>query len=771
MPWIWEDSMWIRNKSNRPTILLFARNAEDKSITKVFPVNGVEPYFYAPADASMFPSTIIRVEKPVKDAFGRDAVKCIVNLPSDVPQVRKAFEWTDEADVLFDIRFLIDRNINYGFDIIDNHIVPVQLPGYILPRLLRLDIEVRSPADIMPLPESPTWPIVSVQIGDSYSGEIVLITNGVPCLRENQVACDTEVELLEQLMAYISSYDPDAITGWYTNQFDLPYIIKRAEALGIHLNQLTRNPSGRSEPKAERREHGEWIVRIPGRQCFDMLPAFKKWYKAIGELEAYDLKSVSKQFGKFEYEDFGPHMDRIFIEEDWETFLTYIENDIIALEKIDKAIGLIDFYEGLRYISGVKLEDTLKNSKIIESLLAHRGIKPMPTRNYSISNESFEGAVVLKPQIGVHSNVAVYDATALYPTIIRGFNVSPDIDGLIPIVITEILNEREKLRAIRMAGNADASTKNKETVLKFIANSFYGVLGWPQFRLYKPELAAFITRMGRDINQFLQDHAKSQGHPTIYGDTDSVFLTGIIGAEDGYALQESFNEALKGWAKTKGSTLNPTVKFEKLYRCILFKKSSSKRKNTRNKRAVDPTAAKKRYAGFLVWQDGQSLNKISYTGIEIKRSDQAKITKDVMKDFLNSVLIDDDLDAACKRVKIAYKLVRDGKADPRDISIPAGVKDRDGNTVRARGIRYAESLFGGHFPQGVKPRLIYLLGAEDAICIHDETDIKRLQELVRIDWHLMTDKVVTDKMKSFIESVGLSWDEMVKDQSTLEQWF
>ena len=772
MPWIWEDSMWIRNKGNKPTILIFARNADNRLETKVFPVNNFDPYFYAPADAPMFPSSIVHVsDVRVLDAFGREVRRCTCNLPSDVPIVRKAFEWTCEADVMFDIRFMIDRKIRYGFTVEGTRLEPVQLETYMLPRFLRFDIEVKSPPDIMPDPDHPVWPIVSFQYMDSYTKEIGIITNGVPCIAEDQIACTTEIELLEQMMEVIQQYDPDALSGWYTNGFDLPYIINRAEALGVRLNAMTRNPSGRSIPKCDKREHGEYMIKIPGRQCFDMLPAFKKWYKAIGELEAYDLKSISKQFGKFEYDDYGPHMQLLFDNEDWETFITYGRNDVIALDKIDTAIGLIDFYEGLRYIAGVKLEDTLKNSKIIESLLAHKGIKPMPTRNYSVSGETFSGAVVLKPQIGVHNNVAVFDAAALYPTIIRGLNISPDIDGLIPIVITEILNEREKLRAIRMAGKADASTKNKETVLKFIANSFYGVLGWPQFRLYKPELAAQITRLGRSINQFLQDHAKHENFITVYGDTDSVFLAGITSIDDGMVLQASFNEALKTWAKDNKSTLNPTVKFEKLYRRLLFKKVSSTRKVRHNKKPVDPIAAKKRYAGHLIWKDGQDENKVSYTGIEIKRSDQAKLTKDVLKQFLDCLLLEDDQDAACRTVRVAYQDVIKARASLYDISMPKGVKDREADTAWVRGIKNAEQLFGGKFPQGVKPRLIYLKGEDDAICIHDESDLVMIKKLCRIDWELMADKVITNKMKTFVESIGQDWNIIIKDQKTLTDWF
>ncbi len=75
-------------------------------------------------------------------------------------------------------------------------------------------------------------------------------------------------------------------------------MVRRAQRLAVPLDKLTRLP-GKSNPRVNELRKGGWTVRIVGRQCVDMLEAFKKWHKAKGELETYDLKFVAKKFAGF----------------------------------------------------------------------------------------------------------------------------------------------------------------------------------------------------------------------------------------------------------------------------------------------------------------------------------------------------------------------------------------------------------------------------------------------------------------------------------------
>jgi len=259
-----------------------------------------------------------------------------------------------------------------------------------------------------------------------------------------------------------------------------------------------------------------------------------------------------------------------------------------------------------------------------------------------------------------------------------------------------------------------------------------------------------------DIEVEDDSHVFASGRVLLHN-TDSVFLSGFPNTETGYGMQAIFNEALVDWAKEKGSTLSPTIKFEKLYRRIIFKRSST-----------SDLAAKKRYAGHIIWKDGKDVNKVDYTGIEIKRSDQAVVTKTTMESFLRKVLLDDDIESACKLVQDSLERVRRGDVSPFDISSPRGVKDLSGKGAWERGVRNSETIFGINFPQGVKPRLIYVQGSYDVICVHDELRSDTILSSIRVDWKTMAEKVIENKMKTFIESCGLPWDVAVLNQKTLD---
>ena len=406
----------------------------------------------------------------------------------------------------------------------------------------------------------------------------------------------------------------------------------------------------------------------------------------------------------------------------------------------------------------------MKNSRMIESLLFRDPImKPMPTRRYDVVGESYEGALVITPKVGVFHNVAVYDLNALYPNIIIAFDLSPDIDHVIPRVIKYVLDERIRLKKLIKDGLAEEADKKKEVVLKFIANSFYGVLGWDKFRCYDPEIAAFITRTGREINEYLQGLAQDLGLVVTYGDTDSIFVQGVDTVEYGITVQDHLNEKLRNeWTPAHNARVAPQLKFEELFDSLLFKASSTNLEES----------AKKRYAGHVIFADGKPADKLMYKGIEARRSDQAELTKSVLLSFLNLVLITNDYDTAIELVKQAYESVRTGTANLLDISIPQGITDMEKNSPRVRGVLFAEELFGTPYTGGEKPRLLYTRGNHDAICLYDGIPIDQVPIKVRIDYPLMAEKIITKKMESYVLALGVNLRHILEGQQTLSStWF
>ena len=81
---------------------------------------------------------------------------------------------------------------------------------------------------------------------------------------------------------------------------------------------------------------------------------------------------------------------------------------------------------------------------------------------------------------------------------------------------------------------------------KILMNAFYGVLGTPACRFYDPKLAASITRRSHEIMLRTRDRIEQEGHPVIYGDTDSLFV----------ALGGGYSEAS---ALARGRELAPAI--------------------------------------------------------------------------------------------------------------------------------------------------------------------------------------------------------------------
>ena len=92
------------------------------------------------------------------------------------------------------------------------------------------------------------------------------------------ISCGKEQELLEKWASFVRECDPDLITGYNINNFDLPYLLNRAKALKVpNFNYLGRIKDVQSVVKESvlqskqmgRRENKN--VNMEGRCAFDLL--------------------------------------------------------------------------------------------------------------------------------------------------------------------------------------------------------------------------------------------------------------------------------------------------------------------------------------------------------------------------------------------------------------------------------------------------------------------------------------------------------------------
>jgi len=328
---------------------------------------------------------------------------------------------------------------------------------------------------------------------------------------------------------------------------------------------------------------------------------------------------------------------------------------------------------------------------------------------------------------------------------------------MIPKVITFILNEREKYRKLKLEGKATEIDKITEQSLKFIANAHYGVIASPYFKLFDENCAAEITQTGREIVKGMSKFIEEKGYKVCYNDTDSTFIENINSVEEAKQLESDVNNYLKQWAKGYNikDEFAPIVKFEKYYKRLFFKKRTS-----------GEEAARKKYAGRLIWKDGKDVEDIDYTGIEIKRSDTAPYTKEIMEDFFKELLINGDEQKAINVVKKAYKDLSSGNIKAHQIAIPKAIHSFGVESAHIKGTRNGAELLGIRFDLSKKPKLLYCVSPYKEICIEDDTPEELIKEKITIDYFKMADRLITQKMKSLIESLGYSWDCVICGQTT-----
>jgi DNA polymerase elongation subunit (family B) len=269
----------------------------------------------------------------------------------------------------------------------------------------------------------------------------------------------------------------------------------------------------------------------------------------------------------------------------------------------------------------------------------------------------------------------------------------------------------------------------------------------------------------------------------VLHNTDSVMLE--VGAdiakdeaiERSFEIEEQINDAYDDFAQEKLDAAEHRfqIEFEKLYRRFF------------------QAGTKKRYAGHIIWKEGQDVDDIDITGFEYKRSDIAPITKEVQRKVIDMIVTGEDRDDVKSYVHDVIEDFQKGNADPEDIGVPGGIGKRldnyDTENAHVRGAKYANRVLGTNFQRGSKPKHIYLdrvhadfferVEAEhgeelttdpayqefkrdpDVICFEYGDQIP---EEFEIDWEKMLNKTLQGPIARILEALDISWDEVKSGQ-------
>ncbi len=754
-------------------IHLFGRNNDKTPYHKI--IEDFKPYFYIEDEKGDF-TTI----------DGRKVKKIVCNHPAEVRFLRENYKETFEADIPYTERYLVDC-----IDKLEEE--PI--------RVCYIDIETSMEKEIDI--GRTTNPILSICCYDNFLNKYIQFAwKEKEEERKNEdyslYVCKNEKDMLNMFVNFIRKTSPDLLTAWFGDNFDFPYLINRMRLLGLFPEKLS--PLGEVMI-----DNDKPIIR--GRSLFDMYWAYR--HLIPGEKESHSLNYIAKLEVGEEKEKFSGSIDNLW-KNDFEKFLSYNKKDVELLVKIDKKLGIIEYYDEIRRLSKTTFADVFMNSRIVDSYVldyCHKNNIVLPSKK-KLEHQTIEGALVIEPKKGLHENVLVGDIRSLYPSAIISLNLSPEVmkrcdsvgkcekenlacvyekkvcfdttkKGIFPIILQQLFNTRQevkkKMKQLPQDSEEYKKLYAKQYSMKVLLNSFYGVLASPKFRLYTREIADCITYFGREVNKWMQEKLKEDGYEVLAGDTDSTFVKlkenekeKMI--EEAKLIQEKINKSFEEFSKRfnlKQHILQLEV--EKIYRRLFFSISG-----------VGEKSSKKRYAGKKLYP----TEEVEIVGFYAVRSDSPYISRRFQKDVFVIILEGREKDEVIEYIRKFCKEIRDKKYTPEELALPVGISknlysygkekggsfERIGIPTQIRGALYANKFFNANIKGGDKVKYIWVLSNPPQLPKHDVITFKDVMpEGYVVDYERMVDRIAIMKVDKIFETMGWNIKE-IEGQMEIDKW-
>ncbi|KAJ1685857.1 hypothetical protein LUZ63_017247 [Rhynchospora breviuscula] len=475
-------------------------------------VHGFEPYFYiscppgmGPDDISHFhqalegrmkdsnrnsnvPRFVKRIELVQKKSImyyqpqkSQAFLKIVVALPTMVTSCRGILERgitidglgsksfvTYESNILFALRFMIDRNIVGGnwievpsgkykksakimsycqlevdslYSDLISHAPEGEYSKMAPFRILSFDIECAGRKGLFPEPTHD--PVIQIANLVTLQGSdrplvqnVMTLKSCSPIVGVDVMSFDTERDILLAWRDFIREIDPDIIIGYNICKFDLPYLLERAEVLKIAefpiLGRIRNSRVRVRDSTFSSRQYGvreSKEITIEGRVQFDLLQAVQRDYK----LSSYSLNSVSAHFLGEQKEDVHHSIISDLQNGNAETrrrLAVYCLKDAYLPQRLlDKLMYIYNYVEMAR-VTGVPISFLLSRGqsiKVLSQLLRKAKQKHLVIPNIKgqgSASDTFEGATVLEAKAGFYERpIATLDFASLYPSIMMAYNL------------------------------------------------------------------------------------------------------------------------------------------------------------------------------------------------------------------------------------------------------------------------------------------------------------------------------------------------------------
>lgn len=531
--------------------------------------------------------------------------------------------------------------------------------------------------------------------------------------------CKDENDLLHKFLDFWKFLDPDIVTGWYSDLFDIPYLHNRLTKLFGKQIADSLSPWGIVYDREINQKYGIGKVKVlVGIAQLDYMILYKKF--SYTPQENYRLNTVASHelgLGKIEFS--GSLTD--LYKTDYKKFILYNKRDVSLVKGIDKKRKFIDIVLAIAYDAKVNFIDAIGTvllwDVIIHNYLMKKNIVvPFKQENEETENSYPQGGHVKDPLIGYHENVGSWDFDSLYPHLIMmlnissdtfvsmaDFNINPDLlleekikipkdefsyavngaifktefQGFMAVLMENMYQDRLKYKKQMIEAkkenikkpskeleNKIAALDSMQQAKKIELNSMYGALANAFFRWYDIRLAEAITITGqyciryieKKVNEYLSNLYDKEDDYVIASDTDSVYIK----FNDLKFDEKRMSEKIAEWTTEIYTKLNA-------YKDVL--------KMKRESIAINGIwTGKKHYVLNVIDSEGVVYDKpkLKITGLEVVKSSTPSACKEGMRKALEIILNGNEKEL----IELVKKTKKEFMKKPyEDISFPKSVND------------------------------------------------------------------------------------------------
>jgi len=393
----------------------------------------------------------------------------------DIEEARDFVRKYQEVD-----NFLIYGNTNYHYCYLSDRFRKQQIDyDFDSLKILFLDIET-SYTNGFPDPQTAQEPVIAItfRLKDHY-----FVFGTKDYIQANNVhyfKCENEKELLTKFIQQWEECDPDIISGWNIEEFDIPYLINRISKVLSDKHSVRLSPWRKLRTRKVKlmgREYDNF--ELCGISTLDYIQMYKKF---IGSAENYKLNTIASMElgeGKIQHEGLAE-----LYEADHQKFIEYNIKDVELVHRLDKKMKMISMICAIAYDAKVNFIDVFAQVRLWDTIIYNyfrEKYLVLPQKERHDKETRYAGAYVKDPQIGLHDWVVSFDLDSLYPHLIAQFNISPEM--LVPeafqdVTVDKLLKREYNLEYLKqnswtLAANGHHFKTEKQGFLPEILMSMY----------------------------------------------------------------------------------------------------------------------------------------------------------------------------------------------------------------------------------------------------------------------------------------------------------